>query len=260
MRPTLAGQAGSILSGPQDIPLLKALLLPFGFHPRTILHNVRAYFWDLFGFWTILAGMGIIWFFLKSKKTFNTKYLILFLSLSLYLLIFYGSWSFFDNLLRQPSIGTSYVRYFLPIYIFSLPLIAGLLVWLWQRGRILKLGAAVLVLVLFLTSAAEVFAPLEGLASVKKTIQTYQSWQVEVYSRVEPGAVIVTRYGDKYLFPGRKVITGWETPEQAKAIKNLIAKDIPVYLYDFKSEGEAAGLKLSEPLAGWESLELRRIK
>lgn len=276
--PQAEGSAGLITAGPQNIPLLKSLILPFGFHPRTILHNVRAYFFDLFGIWTIFTLIGLSAIFaitilkdrLKEKYLIlNIKYLILFIFFSLFLLIFYGSWSFYDNLLKIPSIGTSYVRYFLPIYVFSLPLAAWLIVWLWRRSRILKMAAAVLVAVLFLSSVREVFAPLEGLASVKKTIQTYQSWQTEIYQQTESRSVIVARYADKYLFPGRKIIPGWQEEEQIKAIGNLVGAGWPVYLYDLKlSEKEKTelenqlrtqGLKLSESIAGWEDLELRKI-
>jgi hypothetical protein len=82
--------------------------------------------------------------------------------------------------------------------------------------------------------------------------------------------VIVTRYADKYLFPGRKIIPGWKTAEQKNAIIILARQGRSMYLYDLKLTNKEEGdwqeflepvkLKLSAPLANWENLELRKIE
>lgn len=197
-------------------------------------------------------------------------YVIIFLLISAFLLIFYGSWQFFDNLLREPSIGTSYVRYFLPIYIFGLPFLSFFLLWLWQKKYIFKIVTVILFMTLAVNSLGAVFAPLEGLSAVKATVARYGEWQQKIYSLTEDNAVIVTRYADKYLFPNRKVIPGWEMVEQKNVIILLAQNGVPIYLYDLKlTEKEEAAwqeflsdenLKLSFPLTRWENLELRKIE
>jgi len=293
VRPTIDGVGGIITAGPQGIGLIKAIFLPFGLHFGAMARNFYAYFFSLFGVWSVLAiaGLGIsVWFLLCHPREnrdpvddlegkfagFPIKsgmtYAVLFLLVSIYLLFFYGSWQFFDNLLRAPSIGTSYVRYFLPIYVFGLPFLSFFLLWLWmlQRKIIFKIATAVLFLALITNSFGAVFAPLEGLSSVKMTVAEYGEWQKKIYALTEDNAIIVTRYADKYLFPGRKIIPGWEMTEQKNAIIVLARQGRPIYLYDLKlTEKEDAALaeflsgknlKLSAPLADWENIELKKIE
>lgn len=276
VKPEITGAAGSILSGPQGINFIKAIFLPFGFHPKVMWNNFVAYFVSLFGLWTALGILGFRLFFLGWLKK-NTqesskilKYLSLLLFISLYLLIFYGSWFFYDNLLLSPSIGTSYVRYFLPIYVFSLPLIAWFFVSLWSwRGRVGKVFLIIILVVLLATSFFEVFFRLEGLKNIKTTIAEYQNWQEQVLIKTEPDSLIVTNYADKYLFPLRKVIPGWHLDEQISAIGNLLKTGLSIYLYDLHLDQSnekdlqnhlaVVGAKLGPVIEGWENLELRRI-
>lgn len=281
VRPMATGEAGLVSMGPQGIPMVKALFLPFGFHPRVMMSNFTGYFIKLFGLWTLLAFAGFITWLITSFRNLalDTKYLILntyqrlyvllFGLISLYLLIFYGSWLFFDNLVNQFSIGSSHARYFLPIYVFSLPLAAWFLLWLWRRSWILKIAAVTLTLALLVFSALEVFAPLEGLAKIKNTLTDYRDWQGRVYDLTPADAVILTRYADKYIFPGRKVIPGWQEPEQIQTLGALVKANYSVYLYDLKLSTETenslndllkpVGIKLGSKTASWADLELRQI-
>ncbi|MEK9183095.1 MAG: hypothetical protein AAB849_01150 [Patescibacteria group bacterium] len=264
VRPAADGSAGIITSGPQGMATLKAIFLPFGFHPVNILRNFWNYFFNLFGVWAILAVAG--WGLAVTRCRLGAGFTIM----AIFLLIFYGSWDFYDNLLRAPSIGTSYVRYFMPIYVLGLPFLSFFLLWLWQKKIIFKITAVILFLSLLVNSIGAVFAPLEGLSAVKATVAQYDEWREKIYVLTENNAIIVTRYSDKYLFPGRKIIPGWELAEQKTAIVLLARQGWPVYLYDLKlTEKEervwqefllSANLKLSLPLAGWENLELRKIE
>ncbi len=288
VRPDISGAGGLITSGPQDIPILKAIFLPFGFHPRVMLHNLRGNFAGLFGFWSFLMLAGLVYWVvhcLKSKsfkfqasppkadpplaESFKLQYLVGCLFVSIYLLTYYGSWLFYDNLNQQFSIGSSHVRYFLLIYVLSLPLIAGFLIWLWRRSWILKTAAIFLALLLGLTAYQNVFAQFEGLATIKSTVKAYQIWQDRVYSLTEKEAVILTHYADKYIFPGRRVIVGWDNTERKQAILNIIKDNNAVYYYDFKLTPmagreinnflSAAEARLGPPLDSWNDLEIRRI-
>jgi len=275
VQPTLAGEAGSIFSGPQGINFWQAIFLPFGFHPSSIANNVVLYFFYFFKSWTLLflAGLFLIVFLFKNKLVKTARffsYAKFFFPIAAYILIFYGSWNFYDNLLRIHSIGTSYVRYFLPIYVFSLPFGAFFIVYLWQiKRKIAKVLTIFLLAGLFAGSYNEVFLKLDGLNMIKETVSVYKTWQEKIYRLTEPEAIIVTKYADKYIFPGRRVITGLENDEQLQAIVNLSQDGQKIYWYDLKlnelqkkalaDKLNSRGLSLSEPVGAWENLELRRI-
>lgn len=277
VRPDVSGAGGLVTSGPQGIPILKAIFLPFGFHPRVIWHNLRGNFAHLFGLWSFLMLAGLVYWVVdmvkKYRQSRNFLFLIhyssLFIFVSIYLLIFYGSWLFYDNLNQQFSIGSSHVRYFLPIFVLALPLVARFLLWLWHRSWILKTAAIVLALLLGLATYQNVFAQFEGLSTVKNTVKAYQIWRDRVYSLTEKDAVILTRYADKYIFPGRRVIVGWDNTERKQAIVNIIKDNKAVYYYDFKLTPAAgreinnflssAEALLGPPLESWNDLELRKI-
>ena len=281
VRPQESGAAGTVFSGPQGINFWQALILPFGFHPLNILKIFTQYFFVLFRIWFLLAVGGGYFLLLDywqarrqqilDKKYFlNFKYLAVWSGLSLFLLIYYGSWEFFDNLIKIPSIGTSYVRYFLPVYVFSLPLAAFFLVKFWRLPqKVGKFFAVILCLLVIASSVVAVYFQLDGLLQVKQNVKQYQDWQKQVYQLTEPEAVIVTRYADKYLFPGRKVIAGWSEESQIQAIINLVKSGYPVYLYDLKLDQQVesdlqqklsvGGLKVKPAVGSWEDLELRPI-
>jgi len=276
VRPGVSGEAGSVLSGPQGIPFFMAIFLPFGFHPLVILKNIYGYFVYLFNIWSLAGFLGVVllwWHFIKQKipnqkYPLNIRYLILFLLCAVFLMIFYGSWLFYDNLLFKSAIGSSYVRYFLPIYVFTLPFIAWFLIRMWYISKLQKVIAIIFILVLSGSSYWEVFLRLEGLSQIKKTVIQYQEYREKISSLVEDNAIIVTHYGDKYLFPKYRVIMGWEYGEQIKAIENLVP-NYPVYVYDLKLNQEQETnlntklnlifLKLGPVIASWDNLEIRKI-
>lgn len=132
-----------------------------------------------------------------------------------------------------------------------------------------KFFAVILCLLVIASSVVAVYFQLDGLLQVKQNVKQYQDWQKQVYQLTEPEAVIVTRYADKYLFPGRKVIAGWSEESQIQAIINLVKSGYPVYLYDLKLDQQVesdlqqklsvGGLKVKPAVGSWEDLELRPI-
>lgn len=292
VKPTATGSSGLVFSGPQGINFWQALILPFGFHPTNIAKIFVKYFFLLFRPWFLITLAGLLMFLLDREKKqkekdetivsaqsgvltavlrrkFSSIYLLVWFFISCYILIYYGSWIFYDNLVGEASIGTSYVRYFLPIYVFSLPLAAYFLSVLWRISKFAKFITVFLLIILGLSSLTEVYFKLDGLKQVKETVGQYQVWRDQVYSLTEKNAVIVTRYGDKYIFPGRKIIPGWSDPDQIKAISNLLKAGLPVYLYDLKlGEVEAQDLRsrlkedgadLGDIIATWDNLQLTKI-
>ncbi|MEK7644032.1 MAG: hypothetical protein AAB390_01895 [Patescibacteria group bacterium] len=290
-RPELDGDAGTILSIKSTIPGLGNLLLPFGFHPVAILKNFYHYIFILFYPWPLLYFGGFL--FVTFLSVFSAKnssgkasaaghfaelavdapriraYIASLIFGLSYLLIFYGSWNFADNLAGAVSIGSSQTRYFLPIFVFALPLAVIFVHEIWRLGRGGKIIAFLLVGALSIASARMVYRPFEGLMAVKSHVADYYGWRTEIINRTEPEAIIVTRYADKYLFPTRKVIAGLGSDVERRAVLNLLKSGLPVYWYDLKIDekdhGDAglalnsAGMELSEPIAEWNGLQLRKI-
>ena len=116
--------------------------------------------------------------------------------------------------------------------------------------------------ILLFSSYRAVFAPLEGLGSIKSTVNAYYEWQSAVYSKTETDSVIVSRYADKYLFPGRKIIAEWSSPEAKQAISALAVSGVPVYWFDLKQLKMPVfeKVKLSDTILTIDNLELRKFE
>lgn len=195
----------------QTISFLQAILLPFGLNLKNIFFVVYNYIFKLFWPWFILIISGLL-MFIKSSKTKEQKlYIYLTLVIS-YLLLYYGSWVFRDSPISNLiSIGSSYVRYFLPLYIFSLPLIAYLLVkvWQWQKlTKILKIFLFIpIIYYLLFIIYYSVFVGPESLPAVKKNLITYNIQAKSILEVVPENAILLLdNSADKIVFPELKHI------------------------------------------------------
>lgn len=264
VRPQADG-SGGVLSSRGTWTLMKQILLPFGFHIKTMLNTFWHYGGTLFLAWFIFSLLSFFVGFTRNRQDDDVLlpkvYYVFYFFFAFYLLAYYGSWRFTDNVMNLPSIGTSYARYFLPVYIFGLPILAEWLAGLYDWNKFGKVVTVISVAILLFSSYCAVFAPLEGLNSIKSTVSAYNEWQGAVYSHTEANSVIVTRYADKYLFPGRKIIAGWSGQEAKQAINALVARDVPVYWFDLKQLKIPVfeKVKLSDTILTIDNLELRRF-
>ncbi len=272
VRPNSDGSAGLIIAGPQGIYWVKALLLPFGFNALTILKTIFFYGVKLFLPWTIatVIGFGLV-FFNKKTAPVLFKYSLAVLALGMWLALYYGPWQFADNLAGEASIGSSQVRYFLPLYVLAVPLVAYLLGVLSSWKIFGKVSAGLITIALMVFSVKAVYFKFEGLLHVKETVTKYYMWQEKILTLTPETAIVVTRYGDKYLYPVRPVIATIDTPEGQAAVKQLLARGADVYWYDLAMEKpghitdpaafslQTQGVELGKPIATWENLELREL-
>ena len=122
---------------------------------------------------------------------------------------------------------------------------------------------------LFAVSYRAVFTSFEGLSHVKQTVNTYYKWQESLLSYINPDAIVVTKYADKYIFPERDVIPGLLSDVSYEAVKMLLDHDKELFYYDLKlpeddkdrlEKMSKYGFGLSAPLWSVEDLELRRIE
>jgi hypothetical protein len=243
----------------------KLILAPFGLHPRLILHNLNAYWWQLLWPWCVLfiAALLIGWRRLKTDKL--TRGLMVYwwtaVLAGVCLIIYYGSWLFDDQLtLRLNTIGISYVRYWLPLYVLVLPFIAYGLEQVTQRNplgfvfsKILgmtahtpsktKLVGLVLVFVLLLGFSWWTVYLKSGDGLRDQAQVTRDSYQLldEVKAQVNKEAVIVCDREDKILFPAYSVVVFNNNYLVWPGVKNIVGKR-PVYYLTRASDVEINAL------------------
>lgn len=230
--------------------LFRILVSPFGFEPKSILINGYNYLVKFLPFWSAGAALGGILFLTLPKKLISISfkrriiYLVFFLLISLYLLIFYGSWQFSDRIDETTlSLGTSYLRYWLPIYLLAIPFLATLI---WQITKLVtafKLNhkniyrtiiSAILVLLLFMPTINMVFRQTDESLFLLKNLSNTRLKSELVTNKIESNDVIVIyKQADKIFFPERdNIITDLVVDADYEAVANL-AKFRSVYYYTF---------------------------
>jgi len=238
------------------VNLLSGYLLPFGFYPKRALLNFYAYYPYFFWWFFIPACFGgliyLVRLFQKKDLEFSKRilasYLAIFLFVSIFLIIYYGSWRIVDRLGPQAvSLGTSYLRYFLFIYIFSLPFIGFLITEIikFAKFKYLKPVVAVLLLTYFAYFSVQLtmFKTDESIMAVKQRIDEYYVKAEKVINLTEENSVIISERSDKIFFPQRRVMPGLQNEEILTLLPKVI-KQAPVYYYTYWSD---------EDLAFWEA-------
>lgn len=225
---------------------IKHFFFPFEVVSDNFFKNFFNYFVSFFLIYFIFFILGTLLFIwrLKKEKRRQKVYFIFFLIISLYLIIHYGSWNFHDNLdPAKVTIGTSYVRYWLPVYIFSLPFVS--LIFLafldiFKKKYLKLLIGGLAILILFVYSANLVFSGEEGLLKIKENLWDYQEKSKTIQRLTESNAVIVADRNDKIVFPERRVVSCLiaDCPK-FESLPKLIER-VPVYYYpsspNFKAE------------------------
>ncbi|MFW0862366.1 MAG: ArnT family glycosyltransferase [Candidatus Komeilibacteria bacterium] len=222
-------------------------LLPFGFNIAVIKLHVLQYFRDIFNWHYILTIIGFVLIFIslyKSNKKYRLRllaFLILLAVISGILVIYYGSWQFSDNPNpKAVTIGTSFVRYWLPIYILLLPLIAIPISRLFRKSTLAwSLICISILIVVAGFSYKDVYQDKqEGILAIKNTINNYQLMSDTVVQNTEDNAVIIAKKSDKVFFPKRTVIYDLFYDVDYERVAELVEHN-PVYLWDWQHD-EAA--------------------
>ena len=219
-------------------------------------------------FWPAVLGFVLFLQKWRKWKRKHLAYLSSYLIISLILLFYYGSWGFHDN--PDPSrftIGNSYTRYWLPIYMGALPFVSLLIarlskfIFSWvhpavktkdfyninnkeDKKKILKYKfnkkflisgfmAAVVILISFISIRFVLFGSEEGLIFTAQRQREAKKELEKIIELTENNSVIITRYHDKLLFPERKVIVGLFNNKEMVEKYSILVKYIPVYYYNF---------------------------
>lgn len=233
---------------------IKEILFHFGLHPRFSLKMAYEYFVKMFYwiFWPAFLGFLIFLFQARKYKKRHFMYLGGLIIISFVLIIYYGSWEFHDNPdVSHYTIGNSYTRYWLPVYLGVLPFaslfimrltraIASLLSkiksikFFKNKKFVFNSWRAIIIIIFFYISINFVLAGSEeGLIFLaERQKESKFEWE-KIMKLTENNSTIITRYHDKLLFPERKVIVGlFDDRNMVEEYANLV-KLLPVYYYNF---------------------------
>ncbi len=212
----------------KSINYFQALILPFGFHPRVIItHTFYKYILNLFWPWIILWLIGLAVFF-KTKKTKQEKNYFPLFFVPCFLLIYYGSWFFRDSIdPNLVSLGSSYVRYFLPLFIFNIPIIGFLIVKIFNIKKWSKINKCFCVFVFLSLSVFSFyqvyFANSESLINIKNQLIKYQIQNQSFLKKIDQDDIIYLSAGtDKILFPEFKHLIVQQNKVEFVEIKKLL--------------------------------------
>jgi hypothetical protein len=199
---------------------------------------------------------------------------LVWLTLSLILIFYYGSWRFNDNPnLNSFTIGNSYTRYWLPIYLMLIPLaalaivrVSRALMFITQKTRnrvrpllVGGLQAAAIIVAAFLSLTFVLYGSEEGLAYLYYNNLAERTNAERVFAYTAPGGIIITQYYDKFFWPERRMIMGTlPNAEILSGVKNLV-RYYPVYYYNFYLNGDDVAY-LNERKFFSYNLEMKLVK
>jgi hypothetical protein len=206
---------GSRLLGP-----LRPILFPLGFAPRTAFANAVTYGFGFFSWWSVLVVAALAWFGVAATRMRRSKQaarpasvaaIAFAVIATLWLVLFYGSWTVQDNPdASAVTIGSSYLRYWLPLFLSSIVLVA------WAAKDALdrlpkpafrpRIIAAALAAYATLATWSVFAAPQEGLLALRRTLIAQDAVAKGVVAKTEDKALIVVDRADKILFPERRVM------------------------------------------------------
>lgn len=186
-------------------------LLPFGFHPMNAWRHFSAYAVTMFWWLSVLALPGFFLLLAQKSHRYTVRWAIALATVvSLWLVFMYGSWEIHDNPdPTQITMANSYVRYWLPMYLFSTPMIAVTIAWIAARGKTrVARGLIVVTLLLAVVSLNMNAVFIQGqdrLVKMRQELLESAQIQESVLRYTEENAVIIVDRADKLFFPHRHV-------------------------------------------------------
>ncbi len=218
-------------------------LFPFGISLTNAFSLANRYLLFFMAPWMIPGWLGMI-LVLRKKNVGSERggYALAVSSLlaTIWLILVYGSYSFSEFPDRsQLLLGSSYLRYWLPIFVLIVPVIALFINWLinvGHRSLYYRRSGYGLVLGLLIFSLTRIYQdPLYGL---NRTIPDQQAEIINVdlvEQMTDANAVLFAGDRDKLYWPERQVVGYNSFGPQYQRIASRLAEQVPVYLI---SKGE----------------------
>ncbi|MEK7607002.1 MAG: hypothetical protein AAB444_02310 [Patescibacteria group bacterium] len=220
--------------------LVGQLFLPFGYHPGEAFHRVARY--GILPIWWCVLPVAFGFLALFRPGMFmgsaERRYALLWAIFSLYLTLAYGSFNaeFFTDPGQIPSagIGSAYLRYWLPVYIFASPFAAVGWLFLWDKFRGVPFGrkacVPVVILTVFFSARAVFWNGAESLASIAKDVSLFREQADRAQSATLPESVFfIPKWADRVYFPEQRVAVDLEGKNVVKIVVSLLKSGIPVF-------------------------------
>jgi len=247
---SLGSRLPEILSAPRPY------VLPFGFHPRLAATNLG---WYAVGFawWYAAAAIAGVFFFPRRHLR---RALVVLAFVALTLGIYYGSGVFSDSTVPGLTVGSSYLRYFLPIAALVLPFAAaGVTGVAGLAGRRSAAGftGAFLALMFAANAWTVIWRSPESLAPMRAHLVRYQAIKSDVLARTAPRDLIVVERADKLFFPDRPVTLDLRDPATLDALVKLSLATQPHYFGITISDDEYPAIQGALAVRG---LQMGRVR
>lgn len=222
---------------------LQPYLFPLGFAPRAALRHFADFGLGIVWWWSVLVACAFVALVSEARRRRRAgepiaapvkAYAAIALPVALWLILFYGSWTIRDN--PDPdavTIGSSYLRYWLPIYVLTTVPVAWLVAraTAFLRGAARPAFAAAFLIMYALSGAADVFfAPQEGLLATRASLYDSERKAAAIFAATPEQAIIVADRADKYLFPERRVIVPLRS-EATYAALGRLKHAAPLYYF-----------------------------
>jgi hypothetical protein len=276
---------------------VKDTLFYFGFNPDLVHKMFYHYLISMFPwlFWFGIFGAFIFFQGWGRWKRKHWAYIFAYLLASAILIYYYGSWRFHDNPNEAShTIGNSYTRYWLPVYLGALPFVSIFISkvseylfpvekiekktrsnkkkepgssFVSPGGRSLKIrkilivsASSLMIIGIFYTGLVFTFTcPEEGLLRTRENKESSRRQFQEILSSTESDSVVITRYHDKLLFPERKVVVGLFQDDNMIRNYYKMTGVMPVYYYNFTLPQESLDYLNNRRLQEF-NLRIRKIK
>lgn len=249
----------------------KLLVAPFGFDFTLILKNFWKYFVKIIVLHFVLATLGLIMIWRdKTLSLVWRRYLLLTPIIFILIFLYYGSWNLADPLVKElNTISISYVRYFMPLYIWILPAtVLAINKIFFKVDRKSSFGNYILFITLILSSLQlAFFAANDGLIANQKNLLGYYAQFAAVKKVVTEQAVIITDREDKIFFPYYRVVVPQNNPLLWSRLSKIVGQ-VPIYYYTSKAEEQLSqdrqemyklNLTLTEPQDIWHNFRLYQV-
>lgn len=233
----------AVNKGSQLFAYAKLLIAPFGFNKLSVWLNVKKYFIDFSWPYFLLFAIGAAAWVNKARQKLAQRqlvYVICSIVAGTWLIVYYGSWEFTDELvLRNNTIGSSYTRYWLPLTILILPMIGYLFDQLLKFKEYKKIFISAIVffiLGLSVFSFNQVYQTVgDGLFDQQKVIGKYQEQASGVARLIEPDAIVINDRADKIFFPNYRVVMFNLDYSIFEKIKPVVGQ-VPIYYFTERPE------------------------
>lgn len=237
-----------------------SVLFPFGIAEKAVARHAWQYGIALYPWMTAVFAIGFAMVVLNRKKLDHQdaweSVASLLVALTLWLGVVYGSWVFHDN--PDPniySLGNSYVRYWLPIFLFSTPFGAFAIVKgveTFKSTKIRSVVAAFILIILTALSFQLVFFGDDGFVPTRKALLTFDQKRSRIVELTEDDAIVIVDRADKFVYPSRRVVSPLRSEVTYAAMPALLSEaqlyyfgiTLPPEDLDYLNEVKLAGDEL----------------